>query len=87
MGYTHYCKGQVNIDEALPSRRLTWRHNTDGGFDYLIAEVIEDGDWVEVDSESIPATEEEEPYTEAEATLRARLGKKWEHFTIETRGS
>ena len=70
-----------------PSRRLTWQHNSDGGFDYLIAEVIEDGDWSEIDSESIPATEDEEPYTEAEAALRARLGEKWEHLTIETRGS
>lgn len=75
------------IVEDHPSRRLTWQHNTAGGWDFLIAEMIEDGDWSEVDSESIPAAEDEEPYKAAEAALRSRLGDKWERLDIDTQGS
>lgn len=63
------------------TRRITWTH---GDHDILRAEDLEDGEWQEVDSESVDATEDPAPYDAAEAKLRAALGPKWADVPVES---
>lgn len=71
------------IVEQHPARRLRWEFHH-GDHDFLIAETLNDGEWVEHDVESIPANEDHEPYQEAEQRLLGRLGEAWEGLTITT---
>lgn len=73
------------IVEQHPARRLRWEFGH-GDHDLLVAETLDDGEWVEVDVESIPANEDHQPYSEAEQRLLSRLGEAWEGLTITTNG-
>ena len=65
----------------ITTRRMTWQHY-DEYRDILIAQELTDGEWADIDSEVVDATEDEAPYIEAEQALQGRIG--WADVEIES---
>ncbi|NIH70475.1 hypothetical protein [Auritidibacter ignavus] len=77
---------RLTNNEETTTRRLRWDYRIDETLDFLVAETLEDGEWVECDVESIVADEDPEPYDKLEQEMISRLGKAWEGLTITDNG-